>query len=361
MASMLDSREQITALDKSNVLGSIEQMGSQIQQVWDIAKGLHFDPSYKDVTNVVVAGMGGSVLGTHVIQTVFKNELKVPVAIVPDYTLPEFVNEKTLVIASSYSGSTEETLSAAQDAINKGAKVTGITSGGKLAELLKKHNLPVLVFEPTFNPSNQPRMGLGYSIFGQVALFAQAGLLNITETEYNAVLKVVAEAHLLSGVGVDQESNPAKLLAFEFSTRIPVVTAAEHLEGPAHVFANQLNENSKNYSEYRVIPELNHHLMEGLKFPHNLDAAIMFFIIESDLYMQSNQLRAKLTGEVLEQNKIEFHTHKLKSGSKLEQAFEMLVFGAYTSFYLAMLHDLDPAPIPWVDWFKEQLKKHTSA
>lgn len=353
----LDSREKITELDKSNVLGSIEQMGSQVQQIWEIAKGLHFDESYSKVTNVVVAGMGGSVLGTHVIQTVFKDELKVPVTIVPDYTLPEFVNENTLVIASSYSGSTEETLAATQDAINKGAKVTGITSGGKLAELLKSHNLPVLVFEPTFNPSGQPRMGLGYSIFGQIALFAQAGLLKVTDTEYDAVLKVIAKAHLLSGMNVDQESNPSKILAFDFTTFIPVVTAAGHLEGPAHVFANQLNENSKTYSEYRVIPELNHHLMEGLKFPHNLDGAIMFFLVESDLYLASNKLRTTLTSDVLDQNKIEHRTLKLESATKLEQAFEMLVFGAYTSFYLAMLHGLDPAPIPWVDWFKDQLKK----
>ncbi len=354
---LLDSREQIAEIDKHNVLGSIEQMNSQVQQVWEVAKSLHFDDSYRQVTNVVVAGMGGSVLGTHVIQTVFKDELKVPVIIVPDYTLPEFVNENTLVIASSYSGSTEETLAATQDAINKGAKVTGITSGGKLAELLKEHNFPVLVFEPTYNPSNQPRMGLGYSIFGQIALFAQAGLLNVTDAEVSAVLEAIAKAHLLSGVDIADEVNPSKLLAFEFSTRIPVITAAGHLEGVAHVLANQLNENAKTYSEYRVIPELNHHLMEGLKFPVNLDDAIIFFIIESELYLQSNRLRATLTSDVLEQNKIEHRSLTLTTKTKLEQAFELLVFGAYTSFYLAMIHNLDPAPIPWVDWFKDQLKK----
>lgn len=354
---LLNSREQLAEIDKSNVLGSIEQMNSQVQQVWEVAKALQFDPSYKEVTNVVVAGMGGSVLGTHVIQTVFKDELKVPVTIVPDYTLPEFVNEKTLVIASSYSGSTEETLAATQDAINKGAKVTGITSGGKLAELLQSHNLPVLIFEPTYNPSNQPRMGLGYSIFGQIALFAQAGLLKVSDAEVAAVLEAIAQAHLLSGVDIEDDTNPAKILAFEFSTHIPVITAAGHLEGVAHVLANQLNENAKTYSEYRVIPELNHHLMEGLKFPHNLDGSIIFFIIESELYLQSNRLRATLTADVLEQNKIEHRSLTLKTKTKLEQAFELLVFGAYTSYYLAMLHGLDPAPIPWVDWFKEQLKK----
>ncbi|MBP7768504.1 SIS domain-containing protein [Candidatus Woesebacteria bacterium] len=356
--TILDSREDLAKLDASNVLLSIEQFGSQVQQIWEIAKGLTFDPSYKEVTNIVVAGMGGSALGTHVIQSVFKDELRVPVTIVPDYEMPQFVNEKTLVIASSYSGSTEETIAATQDAIRKGAKITGITSGGKLAELLKSHGYPVLVFDPIYNPSNQPRMGLGYSIFGQIALFAQAGMLKIDEAAYTRVLEAIAAAHLISGVGVKSDTNPAKILAYEITTHIPVVTVSQHLEGVGHVFANQLNENAKTYSEYRVIPEINHHLMEGLRFPKQTDDVLLFFMIHSKLYGENNALRVKLTEEVLEKNHIEFRTLDLTSKTKLEQAFEMLTFGAYTSFYTAMLHDIDPAPIPWVDWFKDQLKKH---
>ncbi len=355
--SILNSREEIAKLDRSQVLLSIEQLGSQVQQIWEIAKGLQIDPSYKNVTNVVVAGMGGSALGTHVIQTVFKDELRVPVTIVPDYEMPQFVNENTLVIASSYSGSTEETLAATEDAIKKGAKITGITSGGKLAELLRSHGFPVLTFDPTFNPSGQPRMGLGYSIFGQIALFAQCGLLKIDDDSYSKVLAAIAEAHLLSGMNISADANPAKILAFEFATRIPVVTVAQHLEGVGHVFANQLNENSKTYSEYRVIPEINHHLMEGLGFPKQTEDALLFFIVHSELYGANNALRVSLTEQVLEKNSIEHRSLTLKTHSKLEQAFEMLTFGAYVSFYLAMLHGLDPAPIPWVDWFKNELKK----
>lgn len=355
--NILDSRTLIAEIDKHNMLGSIEQLGSQVQQIWDIAKGLQFDPSYKDVTNVVVAGMGGSALGTHVIQTVFKEELAVPVTIVPDYDMPQFVNEHTLVIASSYSGTTEETIAATEDAIKKGAKITGITSGGRLAELLKEHNYPVLVFDPIYNPSNQPRMGLGYSIFGQIALFAQTGLLKVDESAYTKVLEAIAGAHLLSGVDISSDDNPAKLLAYEFTTRIPVITVAQHLEGVGHVFANQLNENSKTYSEFRVIPEINHHLMEGLQFPKQTDDALLFFIVHSNLYGENNKLRVNLTEQVLEKNTIEHRSLELKTATKLEQAFEMLTFGAYTSFYLSVLHGLDPAPIPWVDWFKSELKK----
>ncbi len=355
--SILEDRAAISAVDKSNVLGSVEQLSDQVQHVWDTARSVHIDPSFRDVDNVVVAGMGGSALGTHVIQTVFKDELRLPVLLVPDYSLPRFVNQRTLVIASSYSGATEETIAAAQDALKKGAKVVGITTGGTLAELLAEHSCPTLVFEAKYNPSNQPRMALGYSVFGQIALFAQTGLLSITDDLYQSVLQAIASMHLKASVHVPQADNIAKLLAFQMVSRIPIVTVYEHLEGSGHVFANQLNENAKTYSEYRVVPELNHHLMEGLKNPDTNALNLLYVLIKSNLYQPNNSLRMDLTAEVLDQNHIEHTQLALESHTKLGQAFELITFGAYANFYLAMLYNQDPAPIPWVDWFKGELKK----
>lgn len=353
----LDDREGMLKLDTKNALGSIEMLGSQVQQIWELSRQLHFDESYSQVANVVVAGMGGSILGTHVIQTVFKDELRLPVLIVPDYEMPSFVNEKTLVIASSYSGTTEETLAAVKDAQSRGAKIAGITSGGPLGDFLTANNYPALIFDPTFNPCGAPRMALGYSVFGQIALFAQAGLLKVEQNEYEAVMKTIAETHLKLSVGINQESNPAKILAFEFFQHIPVVTVAEHLEGVGHVFANQLNENAKTFAEFRVVPELNHHLMEGLQFPAANRTELLFLSVHSDLYLLSNQKRMTLTEEVLEKNQIEFRILAMTSQSKLEQAFEFLLWGAYTSYYLALLNNQNPTPNPWVDWFKTELKK----
>lgn len=356
-AHLIDSREQAATIDKDNTLGSIEQLGDQVQHVWELAEKIEVDPSYSEVTNVVVAGMGGSVLGTHVIQAVFKDELAVPITIVPDYTLPAFVNEKTLVVASSYSGTTEETVAAMEEALKRNAKVAGITSGGIIAKRLREEEKPVLVFEPTYNPSNQPRMGLGYSVFGQMMLLARAGILEVPKSSYDEVLKAIAAEHLKSGIDVPTESNQAKMLAFSCAKRIPVITVAEHLEGVAHVFANQLNENAKTYSEFRVVPEMNHHLMEGLKHPENSEDMLYYFIVHSDLYLKQNELRMTLTQEVLEDHSVEYLQHTVTAATKLGQAFELMTLGAYTSYYLALLHNINPAPIPIVDWFKEQLKK----
>ncbi|NCN06284.1 MAG: bifunctional phosphoglucose/phosphomannose isomerase [Candidatus Pacebacteria bacterium] len=354
--SILNSAEEMEILDKSNTKGSIEQFAQQAQHIWQQAQSLRISGEYKQVKNIVVGGMGGSALGTHVIQTVFKDEIKLPITIVPDYDLPAFVNEQTLFVASSYSGTTEETLASTKQALERGAKVTGITSGGELAKLLKANNAPALVFTPTYNPSGQPRMALGYSIFGQIALLSQLGVLNVTNKEVDAVLAAIADVHLRAGLAVAEKNNPAKLLAYQFSNRIPIITVAEHLEGVAHVFANQLNENAKTYSEFRVVPEINHHLLEGLQFPKNRDEVLFFFAVLSKLYQPSNRKRMKLTQEILQNNHIEYQTLELSGKTKLEQAFELLTFGAYVTYYLAMLHHLDPAPIPVVDWFKNKLK-----
>jgi glucose/mannose-6-phosphate isomerase len=356
-ASVADFQAVIDKLDVSNTIGSIEQLGDQIQHVWELAKSVSFDSSYADINKVIVAGMGGSALGTHVIQTVYKDELTVPVIIASDYTVPNYVDEHTLVIGSSYSGNTEETLSAVYDAHKKGAKIAGISAGGKLAEFLKTNNFPALIFEPKYNPSNSPRMALGYSVFGQIALFSRLGLLKVSESDYQQVLDTIANVHLRTSRHIEKSQNQAMLLAFNLIDRIPVFTIAEHLEGAAHVVANQTNENAKTYSEYRVVPEINHHLMEGLQFPKKTEDTLYFVTVHSELYMDHNKKRMDLTEQVLDQNHIEYLSIHLKGQTKLAQAFELLLLGSYTGFYLSMMHDIDPTPIPWVDWFKDQLAK----
>lgn len=355
--SILSSREEMMKLDEKNGLASIEQVGSQIKQVWEETRNLVFPSGYEKAQNIVIAGMGGSAYGTHVIQTLFKDVLKVPVFSIPDYELPAWVNEKTFVLLSSYSGTTEETLSAAADAKKKGAMVAGLTSGGKLKEFLSENGYPSYVFDPKFNPCGQPRFALGYSVFGQMIMLVRAGYLTVTEADFKDVLDVVAKVQLEQSADVAVDKNPAKLLAYEITGRIPIVVVAEHMEGPGHVSANALNETAKTYSEYRVIPELNHHLMEGLAFPPSNDGNLLFILVNSKLYGKSNSKRMELTGQVIEKNHGEYREFDLKAKSKLGQAYEWMLTGMYLAYYACMLNGQDPVAIPWVSWFKDQLKK----
>ncbi|MBI5151280.1 MAG: bifunctional phosphoglucose/phosphomannose isomerase [Candidatus Pacebacteria bacterium] len=355
---LLNSVDEIKKLDQHQMLETIELLHSQISQVWNDALSLEIPSSYKEIDHVVVAGMGGSVLGTHVIQTLFREKVKLPILICPDYTLPSYVGKRSLVVASSYSGNTEETLSAAQDAQKKGAHIAGITSGGKLAEFLRSNHYPSLVFDPVYNPSSSPRMGLGYSIFGQMMVFSRAGLLDISEKEREELVLMLMSAQKQKyWMAIDQEKNHAKLLAFECLGRIPVIVAAEHLEGVAHVFANQLNENAKTYSEFRVIPEMDHHLLEGFQFPTENKDSLFFIFAQSNLYSKENQKRVEVTKEIVDKHGLSSIEVSFPQKSQLLEAFEFLQFGAYTSFYLSMLHHRDPEPIPWVDYLKKEIKK----
>ena len=133
--------------------------------------------------------------------------------------------------------------------------------------------------------------------------------------------------------------------------------ASGFLSGNAHVLANQINENAKTFANYFIISELNHHLLEGLKFPNNNSKNLHFFFFESDLYHPRNQKRYAITKDTLNKFKISHFSYHLTGKTELEQSFEALLFGTYVAFYLAILNSIDPSSIPWVDYFKEELGK----
>lgn len=346
--------QKIKKLDKANLLGSIELLGKQCEQAWREIKKVKMPKRYHQVQNIVVSGMGGSALGAHIIQALYANALRVPMEIVRGYSLPNYVGPKTLLILSSYSGDTEETLAAAKAGLKKRAKIIGIATGGKLAKFLKKHKFPAYIFKPKYNPSNQPRMGLGYSVFGQLGLLKQCGVLKVKENEIQQTIKLMEK--ISQELGIGNQGNFAKKLSQKLKNKIPILVASEFLVGNAHVFANQINENAKCFSAYFELPELNHHLMEGLKNPAAYRKIFKFVLLNSDLYHPRNQKRYKILGEVLRKNHVDFVEFRLKAKTKLTQSLGTLLFGSYVNFYLAMLYNLNPAPVPWVDFFKKRLK-----
>ena len=142
-----------------------------------------------------------------------------------------------------------------------------------------------------------------------------------------------------------------------FTIKVIILIASGHLVGVTHAFKNQLNENSKAFSVLFDLPELNHHLLEGLRFPIRTRGLFHFVIIKSDLYKKDILKRIKLTDDVIEKNGFECTIYPMMTETKLLQIFETVVFGSFVSFYLAMLYGINPSEIPWVDYFKEELKK----
>lgn len=338
-------------IDKAtqSVVSSVEALPEQALQAWEETRKLEFPPEYKEVRNIVVCGMGGSALPTHVIQSTVVS--RVPITLVRGYDVPAWVDKTTLVVLSSYSGGTEETLSCAEQAAGRGALLTAITTGGKLAEQLAHHGHPGYVFESKHNPSGQPRMGLGYGIFGQLGILERCGLVSAVGGSLDRQVREAAEFVKASEQRINDE---AESLAAKTQNKALVIFAADHLEGNAHVFANQTNETAKTFSSWFALPEANHHLLEGLKRP-KLSAAAVF--LESDNYSSRMRKRFELTRRIAEKNGLEAHTYKPKKGALITEMFEVLFFSSAATLQLAISYSEDPTAIPWVDFFKEKLEK----
>lgn len=349
-------RETIKQVDSQNMLGSIEVFEKQCVDAYATASRLPLPSSFRDVNHVVLFGMGGSALGMHVVQTAFAQKITVPISIVNDYAIPAFVNEHSLVILSSYSGATEEVLTVARDIMTRTKKIIMITTGGELSALATIHHIPAYIFQPQFNPSNQPRMAVGYSILGIVGLFSQLGLLAFSASDMEHAMCTLAMLH--KELCPEQEDkNRAKKLARTLENRIPTLVAAEFCEGAAHVMANQINENAKQFSARFAIPEMGHHLIEGFVYPTAGLRELCMVFCQSNLYHERNQKRFHILENIAQKNTIATTFVDLTADTPFEQALELILLGSYTSLYMAVLHDCDPSPIPNVDELKKQLQK----
>lgn len=331
---------------KNLVLESIKLLPEQYYQAWKETNEIKFSKDYRRTENIVIAGMGGSAYSYYVLRSLFSKRLGIPFVLANDYHLPGFVNKSTLVIASSYSGNTEETISCAQEAIKRGARLTAITSGGQLGQLMKKNRLPYFLFEPKYNPSGQPRMGQGYIIGGAIFLLSQLGKLALFKKDFTQQLKTLKTYQ-------PKIREEAKKLVNKLKNKIIVFVAAEHLGGNAHILRNQTNETSKNFAAYSLIPELNHHLMEGLENPQNKN--LVFLFLDSKIYFKRIKKRIELTKEVIEKNKIRVVQYLAQSGKPFLEMVEVLILGGYLTYFLAKEYKVNPQKIPWVDYFKKKL------
>ncbi len=345
----LTNPESFKEQDPKNVYDSTGLFADQCEQmVSEYFDAQLYTDEHRALKNVVICGMGGSAYGAHILLSLFQGTIKKPIHLVSDYHLPGFVDENSLVILVSYSGTTEEVLSCAKEAKEKGAKISGYSSGGRLGELLKEEGYPGFSFDPKNNPSGQPRLGTGYIVMGALILLRNLDVIGFSKED---ILKAISE------VRASQEyiKGEAQRLANSFEQKIPVLISSGHLLGNAHILRNQLNETSKTFSYFEDLPELNHHLMEGLKFPSDKPLKALF--LASSHYEDIIQKRWKLTKDVMSKNSIELDDFQPKGQSKLSDSLITLSFGGYFSLYLGLLYGEDPSLIPWVDYFKEELQK----
>ncbi|MEK7514170.1 MAG: SIS domain-containing protein [Patescibacteria group bacterium] len=322
----------------------INFLPDQCQSAWQVSSNLKFPDSYSAVKNIVICAMGGSRFTPLTVKYLFPDKITLPYEIIDDYDLPAYVNENTLVILSSYSGATEEVLSCRDQALVKKAQITQVSSQSMLA-------VPGYIFNPDkFNPSRQPRMGNGFLLFGHLGLLQALKLIDLKETEVQSAIDFLRH-------NLPQFQTQAEALARDLKDTHLFIITSGFLRGFGNGFANQINENSKMISDHREIPELNHHLMEGLKFPNSLRQNAVFLFINSALYSPKIQLRFKITQEIVTKQGIKTLNLNLAGPDKLSQVLEAYALSGFLTLKLAEIYQVDPLAIPWVDYFKKELGK----
>jgi glucose/mannose-6-phosphate isomerase len=343
---MLDKPDFIARYDRQDVLGVNSEMPKQLGHEFpEVELG-----DVKGITSIVLAGMGGSAQPGEFINTWLGSRLPVPFIIVRDYALPAHVGAGSLVIVSSYSGNTEETLATFAEAKERGARMAVLAGGGKLLELAKQEKLPYFELPKAL----QPRMGVLYAVRALAQLFETAGLAD-------GLLDDLAEAGkwLAGEVGdwagtVPTEKNVAKQIANDIVGHACVVYAGPTLAFAAMKLKIAFNENAKNIAFYNMFPELNHNEFIGWLHPER--SGLKVIELTSDLDHPQVKKRIEVTNRLLS-SAFSPIVVKAKGEGQLKQLVWTIVLGEYIATYLALLNGIDPAPVDLVEKLKVELVK----
>jgi glucose/mannose-6-phosphate isomerase len=339
--------------DKLGMLGHLHGFPEQCRKAWEKVLKLKLPPEYTKISNVVIVGMGGSAIGGDIVHRLALSESKVPVRVHRDYGLPAFVDESTLVIASSYSGNTEETLSVFTEALRTPAKKLVITSGGNLKALAEKEGIPAFVIDYRA----PPRAAFPHSLIPLVGFFQKLGLIGDKSADLREAVDILNELSkdLIETRPLD--SNPAKQLAAELYGRIAVIYGAGILSEVSRRWKGEFNENSKTWAFFENFPELNHNAVVGYEFPPEAKERIFVLMLRSSSLNSRNLLRYEVTAKILARAGITYEFVEAKGKSALAQVLSLVLLGDYVSFYLSMLNEVDPTSTDAINLVKQYLTR----
>jgi glucose/mannose-6-phosphate isomerase len=339
--------------DPEGMLARIKELSWQCQQAYESAMKMELPPDYAEVDKVVILGMGGSAIGGDLVRSLAQSESGIPVIVHRDYGLPAFVDDKTLLIASSYSGNTEETLSAFEPALKIKAKKLAMTTGGELKEMAEANNVPVFKIDY----KAQPRAALGFSFLPTLGVLQKLGLISDKSADVAETVKVLEQL----AARLDEKSpladNTAKQMAQRLYGKLPVIYGAGILAEAAHRWKTQINENGKAWAFYEVFPELNHNATVGFQFPPEVISRLHVILLRSPLFNQRVKLRYEVTCELLGRAGVKYEYVDSEGNSPLSQMMSTVMTGDFVSYYLAILYRIDPSPVKVIDYLKERLAK----
>ncbi len=322
----------------------IENFPIQLREAIAIGEKAHLTSTKRKISNVLISGLGGSGIGGTIVSELVALEATVPITVSKGYFIPKFVNENTLVIISSYSGNTEETLNAMNLAFKKKAKVVCITSGGKVAEIARKKKLDLI----TIPGGNPPRACLGYSF---TQLLYILGFNEIISNKFKAQLKSAIELIEAEKQTIISE---AKDVTEKLFGKTPMIYATTYFEGVAIRFRQQINENAKMLCGHHVIPEMNHNELVGWASGSERVSVVIFR--DKDEF-ERNNARIEINKQVIRKYTPHITEIWSKGKSQIEKAIYFIHLGDWVSVFLADKRGVDPIEVKVIDMLKGELSK----
>jgi glucose/mannose-6-phosphate isomerase len=342
----------LARIDREDMLGRVRDLPRQLAQTRQAALSVPLTERHRSVDLVVVLGMGGSAIGADLVAAAAGERLRVPLIVQRDYRLPGGIGDRTLVVASSHSGDTIETVTAAGEARARGLPLVVMATGGALGRLAAADGTPWLHYEQP----GQPRAALGWSVGLLHELLIAAGLITDPDP-LGPVVAVLDDVLERMSPGVETDANPAKQLAWSLFGRIPVVYGAGAMAPVARRWKTQFNENAKAWAAYESMPEANHNAIEGSINPRELADAP--FVIEVRDPTETDQITARyrVVEELLGERATNRATVWAEGPSPLARVMSAVAWGDLVSVYLAILYQTDPTPVTLLVMLKERLAR----
>jgi glucose/mannose-6-phosphate isomerase len=350
----LDDLDHYQKIDTQNMAADIGGLPDQLAAAWEMGLKQAL-PAMKKIGRVVISGMGGSAIGADLLAAYVAPFAAVPVFVHRDYDLPACAaGPETLVVCSSHSGNTEETLSGYVAARAEQCSLVCLSRGGKLGDLASKDRVPLWKFEH----AGQPRSAVGFSFGLLLALFVRLGLIPDQAGPLADAVAAMKRSQPKLAPDTPAARNPAKRYAGQLMGRLVVIMASGHMAPVARRWKGQINEIAKAAAVFEALPEADHNTLQGHMFPENtLNAHSMTLFLRAPSDHPRNRLRSDLTRQALMLEGMNTDYIDARGDSALAHMWTTILFGDYMAYYLAIAYGVDPTPIPALEAFKKSLSE----
>ena len=350
--SALDDAGLYERLDPLGIRHRLRGQGQQCRDAYRQALSLPLPREYRRVRAVVLAGMGGSAAGGDLMADLAMTKgVPLPITVWRNFRLPPWAGEETLVVVSSYLGETEEALSAFHAALEQGARLIALTSGGSLGRLARKHGVPVI----RISHQGEPRTAVGWSLAAPIAVLESLKLFPPMGDEIEAAARLADEQAERYGESTPEAHNPAKALARRLHGRLPVIYGAGLLGAVARRWKTDINENAKSWAVVESLPELGHNAVTAYDLPDFARQSATVLFLRSSFQDPRTGMRFQAVGELLDEAGILHASVEAQGSTPLSHILDAVCLGGWVSYYLGLLYGVDPSATPGIDYVKRRL------